>query len=143
MSQLLRSPVSVISLRTRHAGWALGACLLASSVLGAPSAGAQNATPPPTVVEAICLEGDRPARLCACAEQRMYDRLGPQDYAQYEAGSQAYLTQPKEGWRAAAADVAAITGGATDAILEETKSHGRAHREEMQACAAVTATPRR
>lgn len=104
---------------------------------GAASAQAQPSDQPPTVVEAVCLEGGRAARLCACAEQRMYDRLGDQAYAQYEAVAQAYLTQPKEGWRSAAADVAAITGGVTDKILEQTKSHGRAHREEMKACAAV------
>ena len=109
---------------------------LALSSVGA-AARAQSSEQPPTVVEAVCLEGGRAKRLCACAEQRMYDRLGDQAYAQYEAVAQAYLTQPKQGWRSAAADVAAITGGETDKILEETKSHGRAHREEMKACAAV------
>ena len=139
MPQSQRHPAFPLPQCAAGAVLALGLCL---PIAATTPADAQGAGQPPTVVEAVCLEGDRPARLCACAEQRMYDRLGPQAYAQYEAVSQAYLTRPKEGWRAAAADVAAITGGATDAILEQTKSHGRAHREEMKACGAVTAAPR-
>lgn len=88
----------------------------------------------PTVVEAICLEGGRPARLCACAENRLFRRLGNEEYAQYEAVSQAYLANREGGWPAAAQDVAAITGGKAETILAETRQHGQAHREEIQDC---------
>lgn len=96
---------------------------------------AQAQTQPPTVVEAICLEGGRSASLCACAELRLFDRLGPQAYAQYEAVSQGYLSDPDAGWEAAAAEIGDLTERAGRVVFEETKSHGRAHREEMKACA--------
>ena len=73
----------------------------------------------------------------------MFERLGKQAYAQYEAVAQAYLTRPKAGWPAAAADVAAITGGEPATILTQTKTHGRAHRDEMKACAAVISAQKR
>ena len=107
---------------------------LAAALTAMTPAAAFSQTLAPTVVEAVCLEGGRDAETCACAEQRLFERLGRDPYAQYEAVAQAYLADRDAGWAAAAADIAATTGADAGTILSQTRLHGEIHREEMRAC---------
>ncbi|MEM9724849.1 MAG: hypothetical protein AAF909_05220 [Pseudomonadota bacterium] len=111
---------------------ALAAVVIAFSP---PVAGPGLAQAPPTVVEAICLNGGRSPAVCACAERTLFERLGDDPYAQYEAVGQAWLSNPSGGWDGAAADVAARIGGDPREILNQTKLYGQLHREVMRACA--------
>lgn len=109
---------------------------LAAGALAAafPLAAAVAWAQAPTVVEAVCLNGGRSASVCACAEERLFTRLGQDPYAEYEAVAQAYLANPSGGWDGASQDVAAVTGDDAEAVLRDVQLYGQFHREEIRSC---------
>lgn len=97
---------------------------------------AGTAAAQPTPVAAVCLTAESRAAVCACAEQRMHQRLDAAAYRQFEAMAQAYLADPSGGWAAAAEDVAVFVGGEPKRILQATRGHQRQLRAAAQACRA-------